>query len=254
MKQIETDTKTFYADMWDALSLRKMYEQYKAMYTEHIEKWGLPQYINHKRCLDAGCGSGVVSRIFLEKGADHVCSVDLSEDNLTMTKENTRGFEEKSTLHEESVCALPFDDNTFEFSWSFGVLHHTVDPYKGFAELVRTTKPGGKIFVGLYGKGGLLLALLTIGRFFSIRCRIVPYKLTRWLCVKAYHLTGAGIFLAILDGLFAPIRETYTDAEIEEWGKRNRLRCLGNYDLRYMFYKWPRWLSGNGVVIKLFEK
>jgi SAM-dependent methyltransferase len=38
-----------------------------------------------------------------------------------------------------------------------GVLHHTSDPYKGFATLAPLVKPGGHFIVGLYNKYGRLM-------------------------------------------------------------------------------------------------
>ena len=50
-----------------------------------------------------------------------------------------------STIVEGDLFSLPFADASFDVVISQGVLHHTSDPWRGFAELVRVCKPGGFI-------------------------------------------------------------------------------------------------------------
>ena len=50
---------------------------------------------------------------------------------------------------------LKFKKNTFDIVFCNGVLHHTSDFKKGIKELYRICKPGGYIYLYLYGKGGL---------------------------------------------------------------------------------------------------
>jgi len=54
-----------------------------------------------------------------------------------------------------SALDLPFDDESFDFVCCSGVLHHTTDAEKGLDELTRVLPPGGKLYLLLYGSGGL---------------------------------------------------------------------------------------------------
>jgi SAM-dependent methyltransferase len=45
---------------------------------------------------------------------------------------------------------LPLDDGIFDLVYSIGVLHHTPDPRRGFKEIARKVKPGGRLAVWLY--------------------------------------------------------------------------------------------------------
>ena len=47
-----------------------------------------------------------------------------------------------------------FEDQTFDFVWCSGVLHHTKDPYLGFKIIQKYLKPNGYILIGLYNKYG----------------------------------------------------------------------------------------------------
>jgi SAM-dependent methyltransferase len=42
---------------------------------------------------------------------------------------------------------LPFDDDTFAAAYISGSLHHFRDPGKGFSEIVRVIRPGGRLVV-----------------------------------------------------------------------------------------------------------
>ena len=52
------------------------------------------------------------------------------------------------------VCAigeqLPFADSQFDFTFSVNVLDHVIAPARFVAELVRVTRPAGKIVIGVY--------------------------------------------------------------------------------------------------------
>jgi SAM-dependent methyltransferase len=46
---------------------------------------------------------------------------------------------------------LPFRNGFFDVAWSSGVIHHTPDAAKAFASIARTVRPGGRMFVSVYG-------------------------------------------------------------------------------------------------------
>lgn len=48
------------------------------------------------------------------------------------------------------LCALPFNDSSFDFVYSYGVLHHLPSPKDGLQELVRAVKPGAQVVAYLY--------------------------------------------------------------------------------------------------------
>ena len=52
------------------------------------------------------------------------------------------------------VFDLKFKKDTFDYTISNGVLHHTKDAKEAFKCLVKVTKPGGIIVIGLYHKYG----------------------------------------------------------------------------------------------------
>jgi SAM-dependent methyltransferase len=49
------------------------------------------------------------------------------------------------SFYEGAIPALPFKDGTFDLVWSSRVVHHVADQIAGVRELIRITKPGGRV-------------------------------------------------------------------------------------------------------------
>ena len=97
--------------------------------------------------VGAGCG---YDTYYLAK-ADPSCRIvgmDLS-DGVFKAKDVVAGLNNASII-KGSCLDIPAKDNTFDFAYSFGVLHHTPDPVRGLREMVRVVKKGAPIFVYLY--------------------------------------------------------------------------------------------------------
>jgi SAM-dependent methyltransferase len=115
-----------------------------------------PEDYSDSRVLDAGCGTGEYACWFASQGAE-VVGLDLSSESL----EQARHYADEYNLDgarfvEGSVLDLPFDSESFDLVYCTGVLHHTPAPFRGFRELCRVTRPGGKVLVSLYNSWGFL--------------------------------------------------------------------------------------------------
>ena len=112
------------------------------------------------RLLEVGCGTGLV----LERLASHfdeTVGIDLSPGMLE--KASARGLD----VHEASVEALPFEDNSFDAVVSFKVLAHVDRIRTAALEMVRVLKPGGICIAEFYNPRsvrGLIWALKSPGR------------------------------------------------------------------------------------------
>jgi ubiquinone/menaquinone biosynthesis C-methylase UbiE len=99
--------------------------------------------------LDVGCGVGRDAEIMLGEVGAHgrVIGVDVSKDLISQANERTR----QSKLRPEFVVgqaeALEFADNSFDASRTDRVLQHLDQPERAIAEMVRVTKPGGRVVV-----------------------------------------------------------------------------------------------------------
>jgi ubiquinone/menaquinone biosynthesis C-methylase UbiE len=97
--------------------------------------------------LDIGCGTGrwtkcLSDRIGFMEAIDPSNAV-LAADSLLTNIENVR-------ITKASVENIPFDDETFDFAMSIGVLHHIPDTQKAMEDCVKKVKKGGYFYCYLY--------------------------------------------------------------------------------------------------------
>ncbi len=98
--------------------------------------------------LDVGCGSGVLDRWLAEyiNRAHAITALDINRYLLREAEMLARkkGLEHIITFEEGSAEALPFHENRFDVSLSLTVMEEG-DADRMLAELIRVTKPGGRI-------------------------------------------------------------------------------------------------------------
>jgi len=101
--------------------------------------------------LDCGSGTGSTSLLAARKiGAQgRITLFDLSTDMLEVakTKLQSEGLSERATFQTGDMSQLPFESDSFDVVLSTYSLCPLYDPAKGALELLRVTKPGGKIGV-----------------------------------------------------------------------------------------------------------
>jgi len=101
-----------------------------------------------RRLLDVGCGLGTAALHLADRvGMEgHVCGIDISESMVAEAsrRANGRGNVEFRT---GNVCSLPFPDRTFDGVRMERVLLYVPDRKQALAELLRVTKPGGRIAI-----------------------------------------------------------------------------------------------------------
>ncbi|MBM4124768.1 MAG: class I SAM-dependent methyltransferase, partial [Nitrospira sp.] len=98
--------------------------------------------------FDAGCGSGRWAMLVAPRVGTLHC-VDASSDALEVAR---RGLAANSNclFHHASIDSLPFPDETQDFGYSLGVLHHVPDTEGGLSACVSKLKPGAPFLLYLY--------------------------------------------------------------------------------------------------------
>jgi len=115
-------------------------------YTKLAENW-----FSGKRVLDAGCGSGRFSWAMASLGAE-VQAVDQSEAGVFYTRKACAEFGDKVKVLQHDLTQPLQLEGSFDLVWSYGVLHHTGNTFGAFQNISRLVKPGGYIFLMLYGE------------------------------------------------------------------------------------------------------
>ncbi len=104
------------------------------------------------RLLEVGCGCGAVSRWLAEqtRRANPITGVDLNRFLLSeaVVLRDSAGLSDDITVEEGDAHRLPFDDASFDASVAVTLLEE-VDADRALAELVRVTRPGGRIGVAV---------------------------------------------------------------------------------------------------------
>ena len=103
-----------------------------------------------KKVLEIGVGLGADFVQWLQNGAD-ATGVDLTPAAIEQTKARLEleGFQDVP-LQVSDAENLPFDDETFDLVYSWGVLHHSPDTQRALDEVHRILKPGGTARIMIY--------------------------------------------------------------------------------------------------------
>ncbi len=133
--------------------------------------------------LDIGCGTGRWTRYLTEK-AGFIEAIDPSQaifaaDNLLDKIPNVR-------LTKASTDNIPFNDETFDFAMSVGVLHHIPDTQKAMQDCVKKVKKGGYFYCYLYhnleSRGLLFKTIFNLSELIrKVVCKL-PTKLKGIVC------------------------------------------------------------------------
>jgi ubiquinone/menaquinone biosynthesis C-methylase UbiE len=97
--------------------------------------------------LDVGCGTGAFARALalLVGVGGRVVGLDQSERFLAVAAARSVGMSPPLDFVTGDANALPFADATFDGCRTERVLQYLADPGHGIAEMMRVTKPGGRI-------------------------------------------------------------------------------------------------------------
>lgn len=127
-----------------------LFDDYRHDRYTHLEQFmrlGIaPMQFAGATVLDAGMGLGRLSEILIGC-ADLVIGCDLSAAIETAARhiDNPRFIPVQA-----SIANLPFADESIDFIFSWGVVHHCPDPVAALDDLWRVLKPGGTMAIWVY--------------------------------------------------------------------------------------------------------
>jgi ubiquinone/menaquinone biosynthesis C-methylase UbiE len=101
------------------------------------------------RVLDAGCGEGIDLASVALSGPVRAVGVELSNGGIAATSARIEGVS-TARLIQGNVLSLPFAGAVFDGAYSYGVVHHTVDPEGAVREIARVLKPGAMLLLYVY--------------------------------------------------------------------------------------------------------
>lgn len=191
--------------------------------------------------LELGCGIGITTHLAQKNFGVDAVGVDLSLASLRAASH----YRTNPFLHfvQASVFYLPFAEEQFDTIYSRGVLHHTFSTEKAFASLARYARPGGVVYLWVYGpksindnafRRGLFIAEKAVRQMLSGRDSGPIANLVLWPIAGAYVLFNHGRRLrdrtiqpynfrralhAARDRFTPEFAHRHSDAEVVEWFK-----------------------------------
>ncbi len=210
MTELERNTGHLFGNLWSQLKDDQFKASVELFRKRAIENKFDLNWLKDKHCLDAGCGSGRYSVAMSLHGARSIKAIDISESGLLEAKKRATKFD-NIKFSKASVLDLPFENSTFDFVWCAGVIHHTLNFDKALSELTRVLKKNGKLFLLVYGAGGL--------RWKAIKSiRPIVRELSFNFLDKAMSETGLpeNNRKHFLDDLFVPIQKLTSYVEIKK--------------------------------------
>ncbi len=100
-----------------------------------------------ERVLDTACGTGIVTRVALErfKGLKKIVGIDLNAGMLDVARENTPATETLVEWHEGDICHLPFPDASFDIVMCQQGLQYIPDKLAALRDMRRVLVSGGRL-------------------------------------------------------------------------------------------------------------
>ena len=224
---------------------KKGFDKIKKSLDEKILKLD-KDYFKNKICADLGCGStGSGGLNLLNLGAKYCHLMDLKKHITKPLEKNLSKFKNKFEVNVGSLEKLPYEENFFDFILCQGVIHHMDEDKKGFKEIYRTLKKGGKSFILVHGDGGIIndFTMKIIRpkyksepKFKSFIDNILKGNITKHLnflrknydkdtnklIKKLDFLFDKDLLLSIKDRILAPKYKTYQEKDL-----RNQLKLIG---------------------------
>ncbi len=121
----------------------------------YVEQVGLPLFgaaldagrvTAGTRLLDAGCGAGLLSLLASLRGAE-VTALDASPALLAIARQRVPSAD----VREGDLETLPFTDASFDAVAAVNSVFYAADMAAAMRELVRVTRPGGRVVVTAWG-------------------------------------------------------------------------------------------------------
>lgn len=176
------------------------------------------------RLLDAGCGTGQFG-LFLSMNHRQVVGADFCSNSLRKAQNfKTRFGMKNANFLQMNLFHPALQEESFDYVFCNGVLHHTADAYAAFQQLVKLTKKGGYLVIGLYNPYGRLM--LNLRKFL--------FKLTqgkmKWLdyFMRQKNRGEEKKLIWYMDQYRNPHEKTYTVDDVLKWFNLNSIEYVNS--------------------------
>jgi SAM-dependent methyltransferase len=190
-QNIDQKTADGFADEWTRFDQSALSEAERAeLFSGYFSIFPWQTLSDDAEGFDLGCGSGRWAQLVAPRVGRLHCidpsAIDVARKNLAEHR--------NCVFHRASVDRIPLDDNSMDFGYSLGVLHHVPDTQAGLLACVKKLKPGAPLLVYLYyafdNRPAWFQILWRVSDFLrrgiSRLPRSVVYALTQLLAIGVY--------------------------------------------------------------------
>lgn len=187
-----------------------------------LERVALPrEWFPGKKVLDAGCGSGRWSYALAKLGAD-VTAIDQSAGALAAAKKLVEPVANgKAQFLQKDLLNLDLPKEQFDLVWNFGVCHHTENLLRAMVNVMSMVKPGGRLFMMLYGFPLTPAAFATHAEYEEWRQKLLHLSFKEKVEVLRKHFSAEqvhGYFDALSPLINDLVTWEWTQAFVQEHG------------------------------------
>jgi len=123
---------------WYAKTTRKDLKRHQLMAKQMVEK--IPV---HGKVLEIAPGPGYFSIELAQLGNFQITGLDISKSFVEIARRNASEAGLQIDFREGNASAMPFKENTFDFTFCQAAFKNFSEPVKAIAEMYRVLRPGG---------------------------------------------------------------------------------------------------------------
>jgi ubiquinone/menaquinone biosynthesis C-methylase UbiE len=105
--------------------------------------------LKDKDVLEVGCGNGSHAQLLVRYARSYT-GIDLTSYAVKSTEQRLRYLGVPGTIEQMDAEAMEFPDASFDFIWSWGVIHHSANTRRIIEEMHRVLRPGGEARIMVY--------------------------------------------------------------------------------------------------------
>ncbi|GLH76756.1 hypothetical protein SSBR45G_16640 [Bradyrhizobium sp. SSBR45G] len=143
-----------------------------------------------QRWLDAGCGTGTLSRLLAQRGCV-VTGVDASAEMIGLARRFQADTEQPAGLRFDQIAtieSLPFSDGSFDGVLCASVLEYVPDVAGALREIHRVLRPDGLVLLSIPNRASLLRQGFKLA--FAASSRIGARPVFRYMAVSKFEASA----------------------------------------------------------------
>jgi SAM-dependent methyltransferase len=149
MKNIDPNTVSSFGDEWAHFDQKGLSdEEHAYLFETYFNIFPWDELATNAKGFDMGCGSGRWAALVAPR-VGHLMCIDASADALLIARQKLSKFKNISYLN-ASVSDKTLDNNSQDFGYSLGVLHHVPNTELALKDCVKMLKPGAPFLLYLY--------------------------------------------------------------------------------------------------------